>query len=75
MIERIRSNWNARAEAGETMVEFTIMRDGQIGRKMSGFAALDINAQRALLVARQLPALHPTLTVHLGFHAQDDPHF
>ena len=77
MIERIRSNWNARAEAvGETMVKFTIMRDGQIQdvevEKSSGFAALDINAQRALLVTRQLPALpagfpNPTLTVHLNF--------
>jgi TonB family protein len=77
MIERIRSNWTARAEAvGETMVKFTIMRDGQIQgvevEKSSGFAALDINAQRALLVTRQLPALpgacpNPTLTVHLNF--------
>jgi TonB family protein len=77
MVERIRSNWNARAEAvGETMVKFTIMRDGQIQdvevEKSSGFAALDINAQRALLVTRQLPGLpagfpNPTLTVHLNF--------
>jgi TonB family protein len=77
MIERIRSNWAAHAEAvGETMVKFTIMRDGQIQgvevEKSSGFAALDINAQRALLVTRQLPPLpagfpNPTLTVHLNF--------
>jgi periplasmic protein TonB len=77
MIERIRSNWNARAEAvGETMVKFTIQRDGQIEgvevEKSSGFAALDINAQRALLVTRTLPPLpagfpNPTLTVHLNF--------
>jgi TonB family protein len=77
MTERIRSNWTARAEAvGETMMKFTIMRDGQIQdvevEKSSGFAALDINAQRALLVTRQLPALpagfpNPTLTVHLNF--------
>jgi periplasmic protein TonB len=77
MIERIRSNWNARAEAvGETMVKFTIERDGQIQgvevEKSSGFAALDINAQRALLVTRTLPPLpagfpNPTLTVHLNF--------
>lgn len=77
MIERIRSNWNARADAvGETMVKFTIQRDGQIQgvevEKSSGYAALDINAQRALLLTRQLPALpagftNPTLTVHLNF--------
>ena len=62
MVERIRSNWNARAEAvGETMVKFTIQRDGQIQgvevEKSSGYTALDINAQRALLVTRQLPPL------------------
>jgi len=77
MIERIRSNWNARAEAGgETMIKFTIQRDGQIQgvevEKTSGFAALDINAQRALLMTRTLPPLpgqfpNPTLTVHLNF--------
>lgn len=77
MVERIRSNWNARAEAaGETMIKFTIMRDGQITgvevEKSSGFAALDINAQRALLVTRTLPPLpgqfpNPSLTVHLNF--------
>lgn len=77
MIERIRSNWNARAEAvGDTMVKFTIMRDGQITgvevEKSSGFAALDINAQRALLMTRTLPPLpgqfpNPSLTVHLNF--------
>jgi len=77
MVERIRTNWNARAEAvGETMVKFTIQRDGQIQgvevERSSGFAALDINAQRALLVTRTLPPLpaafpNPTLTVHLNF--------
>lgn len=77
MIERIRANWNARAEAvGETMIKFTIMRDGQIQgvevERSSGYTALDINAQRALLVTRTLPPLpgafpNPTLTVHLNF--------
>jgi protein TonB len=77
MIERIRSNWNARAEAaGDTMVKFTIQRDGQIQgvevEKSSGYTALDINAQRALLVTQSLPPLpgafpNPTLTVHLNF--------
>lgn len=77
MVERIRSNWNARAEAvGDTMVKFTILRDGQITavevERSSGYAALDINAQRALLMTRSLPALpdqfpNPSLTVHLNF--------
>jgi TonB family protein len=77
MVERIRSNWNTRVETtGETIVKFTIQRDGQIQgvevERSSGFAALDINAQRALLVTRTLPPLpagfpNPTLPVHLSF--------
>lgn len=77
MIERIRSNWNTSVGAsGETMVKFTILRDGRIQdvevEKSSGYAALDINAQRALLLTQQLPALpaafsNPTLPVHLNF--------
>jgi TonB family protein len=77
MVERIRSNWNTRVETtGETIVKFTIQRDGQIQgvevERSSGFAALDINAQRALLMTRTLPALpgafpNPTLPVHLSF--------
>lgn len=77
MVERIRSNWNARAEAvGDTMIKFTILRDGGITgvevEKSSGYAALDINAQRALLVTRTLPPLpegfpNASLTVHLNF--------
>lgn len=80
IIERIRSNWNTRVEAfGETMVKFTIQRDGQIQgvqvEKSSGFTALDINAQRALLVTRTLPPLpgafpNPTLTMFLNFQYQ-----
>ncbi len=58
------------------MIKFTIQRDGQIQgvevEKSSGYTALDINAQRALLVTRTLPPLPPafpnaTLTVHLNF--------
>ncbi len=77
MVERIRSNWNSRAEAtGQTMIKFTIQRDGQITDvsvlKSSGLAALDINAQRAVLVTRTLPPLpepfpNRTLTVDLSF--------
>jgi TonB family protein len=77
MIERIRSNWNQRVDAtGETVVVFTIQRDGRITNFMtersSGFQALDLNAVRALAYTRQLPALpeafpNPTLTVHLNF--------
>jgi periplasmic protein TonB len=78
MIERIRSNWNARAEGvvGDTMVKFTIRRDGRMDavqvERSSGFTALDLNAQRAVLSTQTLPPLpeafpNPTLTVHLNF--------
>jgi protein TonB len=77
MIERIRANWNSNTEAsGETMVKFTIQRDGTISdvilEKSSGYTALDLNARRALLMTKQLPALpaafpNPTLPVHLNF--------
>jgi protein TonB len=77
MVEKIRANWNAQAEVpGEVVVKFTIQRDGTITNaereKSSGYTALDINALRAVVGARQLPPLpaafpNPTLTVHLNF--------
>jgi len=77
MLEKIRNNWSQRAEVpGQTTVMFTIQRDGRITdvsvEKPSGYFALDINAQRALVSTRQLPPLpadftNPTLTVHLNF--------
>ena len=80
MVERIRANWSPRAEVGgDTVVKFTIQRDGTIAdvalEKSSGYTALDLTAQRALYMTRQLPALptpfpNPTLTVHLNFHYQ-----
>ena len=80
MIDRIRTNWNQQAEvAGQAIVKFTIQRDGRLSdialEKSSGYTALDLNAQRAVLTTRQLPALpaaftNPTLTVHLNFQYQ-----
>jgi periplasmic protein TonB len=77
MVEKIRTTWNPQAEvAGETMIKFTIQRDGTITNpeleKSSGYTALNINALRAVVGARQLPPLppafpNPTLTVHLNF--------
>ena len=77
MVEKIRANWNAQAEvAGDAVIKFTIQRDGTITaperEKSSGYTALDINALRAVVGARQLPPLpaafpNPTLTVHLNF--------
>jgi TonB family protein len=77
MLEKIRGNWNAHAEvAGETIVKYTILRDGLIKdaevEKSSGYTTLDINALRAVIGAQQLTPLpaafpNPSLTVHLNF--------
>jgi TonB family protein len=77
MVNRIRSNWNARAEvAGTVVILFTIQRDGSITNssveKTSNYTALDINALRAVMATRQLTPLpagfpNPSLTVHLNF--------
>lgn len=77
MVQKIRGNWNARVDAvGETLVMFTILRDGRIveprTERTSGYSALDLNAVRALYYTRQLPALpdgypNPSLVVHLNF--------
>ena len=77
MVEKIRSNWNSRVDAaGETLVMFTILKDGRIveprTERSSGYSALDLSAVRALVYTRQLPPLpdafpYPTLPVHLNF--------
>ena len=80
MVGQIRSNWNQQVEVpGLTIVKYTIQRDGRltdvIVERSSGTLSLDQNAQRAVLVTRQLTALpaafpNPTLTVHLNFQYQ-----
>jgi len=77
MTQRIQQNWNPRAETvGDVIVKFTIGRDGTLGNiqleKSSGYTALDLGAERALVSTRQLPALppaypNPDLTIHLTF--------
>jgi TonB family protein len=77
MVEKIRSNWNARAEVpGQVFVKYTIQRDGTLANTeietSSGYTALDINALRAVIATRQLPPLpgaypNNTLGVHLSF--------
>jgi protein TonB len=77
MVERVRANWNARAEVpGLAIVKFTIQRDGTITgaevERSSGFTALDIAALRAVVGTRQLTPLpaaypNPSLGVHLNF--------
>jgi len=77
MVQRIRSTWQPNQGArGQTLVKFTIQRDGQlvdsIVEKPSGSTPLDLAALRAVLVTKSLPPLpneysNPTLTVHLNF--------
>lgn len=77
MIQRIRANWNDRpGPTGLSVVKFTIQRDGRLTdialEKTSGSPVLDLNAQRALMLTKQLPPLpgqfpNPTLTVDLSF--------
>jgi len=77
MNQKIRANWSERAEvAGEAIVKYTIQRDGSITNaqleKSSGYTQLDLNAQRAVLLTKQLPPLpaafpNTTLTVHSTF--------
>ena len=80
MQQLIRRNWNEKqTSGGEVIVKFTIQRTGMISdivlERSSGFAALDLESQRALSLTRQLPPLpaqfpDSTLTVHLSFQYQ-----
>jgi TonB family protein len=80
MVVRIRSAWNMnQGAAGQTLVKFTIQRDGSIRgaevERSSNLAGLDTAALRAVLQTRTLPPLpdpfpNPTLTVHLSFQYQ-----
>jgi len=77
MVSMISQNWNQfQLVPGETMMRFTILRDGHITgvevERSSGYVALDIAAERALVATGQLPALpaaypEPQLVVHLLF--------
>ena len=80
MLQLIQRNWNSKQEVpGDVLVKFAIQRDGQIAKvtleQSSGYAALDLGAQRALLFTRRLPPLpdafpDDSLTVHLKFQYQ-----
>ncbi len=77
MTDRIRTGWDSRASAAAvTIVKYTIQRDGTITdtsvERSSGDPSLDLRAQRAVIITRQLPPLpvafnNPNLTVHLTF--------
>jgi TonB family protein len=76
MVTLIQRNWQSnQGVSGSTLMQFTITRSGSIQgvriERPSGFVALDLAAERALLLTR-LPELpvqfpNPTLTVHLTF--------
>jgi protein TonB len=80
MQQLIKRNWNEKQPSGgEVIVKFTIQRTGTITdivlERSSGYAALDLESQRALSLTRQLPPLpaqfpDTTLTVHLSFQYQ-----
>jgi protein TonB len=80
MLQIVQKNWNAQQQVnGETLLKFRIQRDGRVTdielERSSGYAALDITAQRALFMTQRLPALPPAfpenqLTVHLRFQYQ-----
>ena len=77
MIDLIQRNWNNQQQVtGETIVRFTIQRDGSLVDvgviRTSRYVALDLASQRAVLLTAQLPALpsafsEDSLTVRLVF--------
>lgn len=76
MVRRIKENWNYRqGVAATTVLRFTIQRNGRITditTEQSAGYFLDLSAQRALQMLRQLPPLpaaypNSTLTVYLKF--------
>ena len=80
MVERIRSVWKLNQGAtGHSYIKFTIERDGTLKNvtidQSSGSSALDLAAQRAVLMTGKLNPLpdafpNPTLGVRLDFHYQ-----
>lgn len=77
MMELIRRRWDPNQRVpGEVLIKYTILRTGEITsvevERSSGQTFLDLSAQRALLLTRQLPPLPSAftedhLTVHLNF--------
>ena len=77
MIELIRRRWDPNQEVpGTSVVRFTVQRNGMIDDVVvdrgSGYFALDMSAQRAVLMTVELPPLpsrfpQNNLTVHLTF--------
>jgi protein TonB len=79
MLDLIQRNWSSKQSvAGTTTVKFTLLRDGSITgvevARSSGYAVLDLTAQRAILSSRfpPLPGAYTNdqLTIHLNFQYQ-----
>lgn len=79
MLQIIQRNWNSKQQiAGTSAVRFTIGRDGSVSgvsvARPSGYAVLDLTAQRAVAVSRMppLPTAYPNseLTITLTFEYQ-----
>jgi TonB family protein len=80
MLDLVNRNWDYRQQVNATtVVKFVIQRDGRLTsvevERSSGYAALDLMANRAVVLTRQLPPLpeaftEPSLTVHLVFNYQ-----
>lgn len=80
MRDLINRNWSSKQQlTAIAVVKYTIQRDGMLTNieleKSTGAPALDLMAQRALVLTKQLPPLpaaytEPSLTVHLTFEYQ-----
>jgi TonB family protein len=80
VVQRIHERWDQNQRiAGQVVVRFTIQRDGTLTGvsvfQPSGLVALDMAAQRAVLLTQRVPPLppqfpNPTLTVRLTFEYQ-----
>jgi TonB family protein len=79
LLQIIQRNWNSRQQiAGLSAVRFTIRRDGSLEDvsvvRPSGFAVLDLTAQRAVATSKlpPLPSAYPNqqLTITLSFEYQ-----
>lgn len=77
MLNLIQRNWNGKQGVnGAVLMKFTIRRDGELTaievETTSGYSPLDMAAQRALIMTKQLPVLPAAfvgeqLPVHINF--------
>ena len=80
VMQVIQRNWVPKQNlTGQTLMKFTVLRSGAVTavqvERPSGFAALDMAAQRALLLTARVPPLpagfpNADLTIHLRFDYQ-----